>query len=78
MRDVVLHAGIPVKPVYSAADLAGRDVERDLVARDRADRPSSGFAGLLAKMRSALRAAGERLLGLPQRHDDRPAGIAVD
>jgi methylmalonyl-CoA mutase N-terminal domain/subunit len=30
MRDVTLHAGIPVKPVYGPEDLAGRDVERDL------------------------------------------------
>ncbi|HXH85051.1 MAG TPA: methylmalonyl-CoA mutase family protein [Candidatus Tectomicrobia bacterium] len=30
MRDVILHAGIPVKPVYGPEDLAGRDVERDL------------------------------------------------
>ena len=30
MRDVRLHAGIPVKPVYGPEDLAGRDVERDL------------------------------------------------
>jgi methylmalonyl-CoA mutase N-terminal domain/subunit len=30
MRDVTLHAGIPVKPVYGPEDLAGRDPERDL------------------------------------------------
>jgi methylmalonyl-CoA mutase, N-terminal domain len=30
MRDVTLHAGIPVKPVYGPEDLAGRDVERDI------------------------------------------------
>ena len=30
MRDVRLHAGIPVKPVYGPEDLAGRDPERDL------------------------------------------------
>ena len=30
MRDVTLHAGIPVKPVYGPEDLAGHDVERDL------------------------------------------------
>jgi methylmalonyl-CoA mutase N-terminal domain/subunit len=30
MRDVTLHAGIPVKPVYGPEDLAGRDVARDL------------------------------------------------
>ena len=30
MKDVRLHAGIPVKPVYGPEDLAGRDVERDL------------------------------------------------
>ena len=30
MRDVRLHAGIPVKPVYGPEDLAGRDVARDI------------------------------------------------
>src|SRR5688572_2317572 len=30
MRDVSLHAGIPVKPVYGPEDLAGRDAERDI------------------------------------------------
>src|SRR5438552_2241484 len=30
MRDVKLHAGIPVKPVYGPEDLAGRDVEADV------------------------------------------------
>ena len=30
MRDVTLHAGIPVKPVYGPEDLAGRDVARDV------------------------------------------------
>jgi methylmalonyl-CoA mutase, N-terminal domain len=30
MRDVRLHAGIPVKPAYGPEDLAGRDPERDL------------------------------------------------
>jgi len=30
MRDVKLHAGIPVKPVYGPEDLAGRDVARDV------------------------------------------------
>jgi len=30
MKDVRLHAGIPVKPVYGPEDLAGRDPERDL------------------------------------------------
>ncbi len=30
MRDVTLHAGIPVKPVYGPEDLAGRDAARDL------------------------------------------------
>jgi methylmalonyl-CoA mutase N-terminal domain/subunit len=30
MRDVTLHAGIPVKPVYGPEDLAGFDPERDL------------------------------------------------
>jgi methylmalonyl-CoA mutase N-terminal domain/subunit len=30
MRDVTLHAGIPVKPVYGPEDLAGRDVARDI------------------------------------------------
>ncbi|HEU4368839.1 MAG TPA: methylmalonyl-CoA mutase family protein [Methylomirabilota bacterium] len=30
MRDVVLHAGIPVKPLYGPEDLAGRDPARDL------------------------------------------------
>jgi methylmalonyl-CoA mutase N-terminal domain/subunit len=30
MREIVLHAGIPVKPVYGPEDLAGRDVDRDL------------------------------------------------
>jgi methylmalonyl-CoA mutase N-terminal domain/subunit len=30
MRDVRLHAGIPVKPVYGPADLSGLDVARDL------------------------------------------------
>ncbi len=30
MRDVRLHAGIPVKPVYGPADLAGRDPARDI------------------------------------------------
>ncbi|HET7339903.1 MAG TPA: methylmalonyl-CoA mutase family protein [Methylomirabilota bacterium] len=30
MREVRLHAGIPVKPVYGPEDLAGRDAERDL------------------------------------------------
>jgi methylmalonyl-CoA mutase N-terminal domain/subunit len=30
MRDVILHAGIPVKPVYGPEDLAGRDVARDV------------------------------------------------
>jgi methylmalonyl-CoA mutase N-terminal domain/subunit len=30
VRDVSLHAGIPVKPVYGPEDLAGRDPERDL------------------------------------------------
>jgi methylmalonyl-CoA mutase N-terminal domain/subunit len=32
MRDVTLHAGIPVKPVYGPEDLAGRDLARDLGA----------------------------------------------
>jgi methylmalonyl-CoA mutase N-terminal domain/subunit len=30
MRDVTLHAGIPVKPVYGPEDLDGRDVTRDV------------------------------------------------
>jgi hypothetical protein len=30
MRDVTLHAGIPVKPVYGPQDLAGRDPARDI------------------------------------------------
>jgi len=30
MREVILHAGIPVKPVYGPDDLAGRDAERDI------------------------------------------------
>jgi len=30
MRDVRLHAGIPVKPSYGPEDLAGRDVDRDV------------------------------------------------
>jgi methylmalonyl-CoA mutase N-terminal domain/subunit len=30
MRDVKLHAGIPVKPVYGPEDLAGRDVDADV------------------------------------------------
>ena len=30
MRDVKLHAGIPVKPVYDADDLAGRDLAAEL------------------------------------------------
>jgi len=30
MRDVKLHAGIPVKPVYGPEDLAGRDAARDV------------------------------------------------
>jgi methylmalonyl-CoA mutase, N-terminal domain len=30
MRDVTLHAGIPVKPVYGPEDLAGRDPEGDI------------------------------------------------
>ncbi len=30
MREVTLHAGIPVKPVYGPEDLAGRDVARDV------------------------------------------------
>ncbi|HEY7365590.1 MAG TPA: methylmalonyl-CoA mutase family protein [Methylomirabilota bacterium] len=30
MRDVILHAGIPVKPVYGPEDLAGRDFARDI------------------------------------------------
>jgi methylmalonyl-CoA mutase N-terminal domain/subunit len=30
MRDVRLHAGIPVKPVYGPEDLAGRDIARDI------------------------------------------------
>jgi methylmalonyl-CoA mutase N-terminal domain/subunit len=30
MRDVTLHAGIPVKPVYGPEDLAGRDPARDI------------------------------------------------
>jgi methylmalonyl-CoA mutase N-terminal domain/subunit len=30
MKDVTLHAGIAVKPVYGPEDLAGRDPERDL------------------------------------------------
>ena len=30
MRDVKLHAGIPVKPVYGPEDLAGRDAARDI------------------------------------------------
>src|SRR5215467_6352940 len=30
MRDVGLHAGIPVKPVYTPEDLAGRDPDRDI------------------------------------------------
>ncbi|HEX6210592.1 MAG TPA: methylmalonyl-CoA mutase family protein [Methylomirabilota bacterium] len=30
MRDVILHAGIPVKPVYGPEDLAGRDLARDV------------------------------------------------
>jgi methylmalonyl-CoA mutase N-terminal domain/subunit len=30
MRDVTLHAGIPVKPVYGPEDLAGRDAARDI------------------------------------------------
>ena len=30
MKDVRLHAGIPVKPVYGPEDLAGRDVDRDV------------------------------------------------
>ncbi len=30
MREVILHAGIPVKPVYGPEDLAGLDFERDI------------------------------------------------
>jgi methylmalonyl-CoA mutase N-terminal domain/subunit len=30
MKDVTLHAGIPVKPVYGPEDLAGRDFEHDI------------------------------------------------
>ncbi|MGH7325537.1 MAG: acyl-CoA mutase large subunit family protein [Candidatus Rokuibacteriota bacterium] len=30
MRDVTLHAGIPVKPVYGPEDLGGRDFEREI------------------------------------------------
>jgi methylmalonyl-CoA mutase N-terminal domain/subunit len=30
MREVILHAGIPVKPAYGPEDLAGRDVTRDI------------------------------------------------
>ena len=30
MRDVRLHADIPVKPVYGPEDLAGRDPARDI------------------------------------------------
>jgi methylmalonyl-CoA mutase N-terminal domain/subunit len=30
MREVILHAGIPVKPVYGPEDLAGRDIQRDI------------------------------------------------
>ncbi len=30
MRDVILHAGIPVKPVYGPEDVAGVDFERDI------------------------------------------------
>lgn len=30
MRDVILHAGIPVKPVYGPEDLAGLDFARDI------------------------------------------------
>lgn len=30
MRDVRLHAGVPVKPVYGPEDLAGRDFDRDV------------------------------------------------
>src|SRR5215475_10394918 len=30
MREVILHAGIPVKPVYGPEDLAGRDAARDI------------------------------------------------
>jgi methylmalonyl-CoA mutase N-terminal domain/subunit len=30
MKDVRLHAGIPVKPVYGPEDLAGRDPDRDI------------------------------------------------
>jgi methylmalonyl-CoA mutase, N-terminal domain len=30
MRDVILHAGIPVKSVYGPEDLAGRDVAKDV------------------------------------------------
>jgi methylmalonyl-CoA mutase N-terminal domain/subunit len=30
MRDVILHAGIPVKPLYGPEDLAGRDAARDI------------------------------------------------
>src|SRR5262247_1465903 len=30
MREVILHAGIPVKPAYGPEDLAGRDAARDI------------------------------------------------
>ena len=30
MKDLRLHAGIPIKPVYGPEDLAGRDVEKDI------------------------------------------------
>jgi methylmalonyl-CoA mutase N-terminal domain/subunit len=30
MREVILHAGIPVKPAYGPEDLAGRDLARDI------------------------------------------------
>jgi methylmalonyl-CoA mutase N-terminal domain/subunit len=30
MREVILHAGIPVKPLYGPEDLAGRDATRDI------------------------------------------------
>jgi methylmalonyl-CoA mutase N-terminal domain/subunit len=30
MREVILHAGIPVKPLYGPEDLAGRDAARDI------------------------------------------------